>query len=188
MSLLSRLHAVLGTWPVPVVILLLLVVGLAVIGTFRARGRPRPASLLAGGGLAVAAAVALALTLRPVVPPDEAVRTLYLDPVEGIRAASYLHIVWGPVIDNVALFVPVAGLAAAAFWRRTLARVWLGCVLLSVTIEVVQFLAPIGRIANSADVLSNAAGAALGILVAVVSRARRAPRSRHLGQATITAA
>ena len=188
MSLLSRLQEVLGTWPVPIVVFLLLALGLGLVGSIRVRGRPRAAALLAAGGLLLAVAVTLGLTLRPVVPPHEAVRTLYLDPGEGIRAASHLHIVWGPVIDNVALFVPIGGIAAATFWRRRLPWIWLACVLLSIAIETVQYLAPIGRIANSADVLANAAGAALGIVVAVVSRARRSPRSRGRRGEPVTAA
>ena len=177
MSALARLQELLDTGPGLVTVLLLLVVALVSVGSLRGRGHVRAGSWLAAVGLLVAVTVVLGLTLRPTAAPHEAVRTFYLDPREGIRAAANLHIVWGPVIDNVALFVPVGALASAVFRRHALAGVWLGCVLLSVMIETAQFLAPIGRIANSADVVANAAGAALGAAVAVVSRSRRRPRS-----------
>ena len=179
MSALVRLQDLLDTGRGLATVLLLLTVGLVMVGWLRTRGRRRAAALLAGSGLLVALAVTLGLTLRPTVPPDEAVRILHLDPREGIRAAAHLHIVWGPVIDNVALFVPVGAIASALFWRRPVALVWLVSVLLSLAIELVQFLAPIGRIANTADVLANALGAGLGVAAAVLLGARRPPRPRH---------
>jgi glycopeptide antibiotics resistance protein len=160
---------------------LVLVVVLGVLGlvaTLRRAGWRRTAAVLAGGALLVAVATTLWLTLRPLALDGPAQRTLYLDPIEG--AWGWRSIAWRPVIANVALFVPVGALAAAVWWRRSLAGVWLGCVALSVVIESAQYLVPTGRVANAADVLANATGALLGVLVA----AGLGTRPRDLATAT----
>ena len=186
MSALARLQALLSTGRGLLIVLLLLALGLVVIGGLRIRGRQVAAALLAGGSLLVAVAVTLGLTLRPTVLPVDAVPTLYFDPFEGIRAAAHRHIVWGPVIDNVALFVPIGALGSAVCWRRRAVLAWLGSVLLSVAIEAVQFLAPLGRIANTADVLANAVGAGLGVGLAAVLGAGRPPRTHPRGRSRLS--
>jgi glycopeptide antibiotics resistance protein len=151
------------------VVLVVLVV-LVLVGALRRAGWRRTATALAGGALLVAVTATLWLTLRPLVLDGPAQRTLYLDPIEG--AWGWRSIAWRPVIANIALFLPVGSLAAAVWWRRPLLGVWLGCVALSMTIEAVQYLVPTGRVANAADVLANATGALLGVLLAAGLRTR----------------
>jgi hypothetical protein len=155
-------------WSLVVVGLLVL---LGLVGLLRRRGATRAAAILALLGLATVVAEVLALTL--VGPDPDAMPRLFLDPLAG--AWGWDTVAWRPVLDNVALFVPVGAVAAMVWWRRSAAVVWVGCVLGSVAIEAFQYLVPTGRVANSADVLANATGAALGIVVAVLAGARVAP-------------
>lgn len=89
---------------------------------------------------------------------------LELDPVLGARGWS--GIAWRPVIDNVTLFIPLGALLAALWCRRPWPTLLMLAVMLSVAVETFQWAFPTGRIANSADVLANSAGALVGILLA----------------------
>lgn len=144
-------------------VLLAVLVVLILTAALRLAGWRRTATALVAGALLIAVAATLWLTLRPLAVDGSAQRILYLDPVEGAR--GWRTIAWRPVIANVVLFVPLGALAAAVWWRRSRVVVWLGCVALSVTIEAAQYLVPTGRVANVADVLANATGALLGVLL-----------------------
>lgn len=150
-----------------------LTVCLLLVALFRRRGNLRLAALVSGTSLSVVLVGVLSLTLfgweRGAVP------RLILDPIEG--AWGWDSIAWRPVIDNVALFVPVGALATAVWWRRSPVLVWLGCVGLSVGIEAFQYLVPTGRVANAADVVANATGALLGVVLALLVGVRRGPRA-----------
>jgi len=151
-----------------------LITVLAVLGMVVRAGAHRVVRIVASVGLLVALASVLSLTLRGVVDPGIAPRRLFLDPIAG--AWGWDAIAWRPVVDNVALFVPVGAFAAATFVRARLLRIWVAVVVLSVGIEAFQYLVPTGRVANSADVLANGVGAAAGIAVAALLGARP-PRS-----------
>ena len=155
------------TGVVGVLLLLLLVVG-----WLRRRGSSGVAGALAWGGLLLSVAGVLSLTLYGPVPRELAEPRLFLDPLAG--AMGWDSIAWRPVLDNVALFVPIGAMAAAALRWRSLLTVWLLCVAFSVGVETFQYLVPTGRVANAADVLANAAGALLGLVLAVFSGARPA--------------
>jgi glycopeptide antibiotics resistance protein len=150
--------------PFQALVLVVVLVVLVLTAALRRGGWRRTAAGLAGGTLLVALAATLWLTLRPLVLDGPVQRTLYIDPIEG--AWGWRSIAWRPVVANVVLFLPVGALAAAVWWRRSRAAVWFGCVALSVAIETAQYLVPTGRVANAADVLANAAGALLGVLLA----------------------
>lgn len=147
-----------------------LLVVLVVVGWLRRRRAVVAAGVLAWTGLLVVVAGVLSLTLFGPLPREVAEPRLFLDPMAG--AWGWDSIAWRPVLDNLALFVPVGAMAGAAFRRRGLVTVWLLCVAFSVAIETFQYLVPTGRVANSADVLANATGALLGLLLAVASGAR----------------
>ena len=154
-----------------------LVVVLLVIRLLEIRGAPRAARAVAGVALVATLAGVAEATLRPVVPPDLAVPKLLLDPVEG--AQGWAGVAWRPVINNVGLFLPLGTLSAAALPRVPRGWLLVLLVLVSVGIETTQYLVPMGRVANTADVLANGAGAALGLLLATLvlgpsSRRRRA--------------
>ncbi len=153
-----------------------LLVVLVLVGWLRRRGAAVTAGVVAWTGLGVAVAGVLSLTLYGQEPRELAEPKLFLDPMAG--AWGWDSIAWRPVLDNVALFVPIGAMVAAALRRRSIVTVWLLCVAFSVGIETFQYLVPTGRVANTADVLANAAGALLGLLLAIASGARPAmPRA-----------
>ena len=165
------------------------VVGLVLIGlrVLERRGDPGLARTLAWVALLVALAGVLAATLRPLTPLGAAEPRLILDPLRGMEGWAG-RIAWRPVVDNVGLFIPLGALVPAALPRVPRSTLWVGLVSLSVGIEAFQYLVPSGRVANSADVLANGAGAAIGLLLhgLVTPRRRRvdAPptppqRARH---------
>ena len=175
MPSIPALQSQLGRSVFQLAVLAVLVVTLLAVRSARRAGHRRTAQLIAGGAASVALAGVLGLTLLPAGSSGPSVRTLHLDPIEG--AWGWDSIAWNPVIDNVALFVPLAALAVAVWWRRSPLAVWLGCVVLSAGIETAQFLLPIGRVANAADLLANATGAVIGVAIAVAVGVRRVPPS-----------
>jgi hypothetical protein len=158
-----------------VVVVLLVAVVLLMVRLLRSRGGRT------GGAVATTIAVTwLAVSLAGIAELTlfgreglGAEQRLQLDPVLG--AWGWAGIAWRPVIDNVTLFVPL-GASLAALWCRRSRLVLLGvAVLVSVGVEGFQWWFPTGRIANTADVLANGAGAALGIVLARITGA--CPRS-----------
>jgi len=89
---------------------------------------------------------------------------LELDPIVG--AWGWAGIAWRPVVDNITLFVPFGAALAALWCRRSGLTVLALAALVSFSVETFQLVFPTGRIANSADVIANTVGAALGILLA----------------------
>lgn len=150
----------------------LILVGLRILERRRETGLTRS---LAWVALLVALAGVLVATLRPLMPVGAAEHVLILDPVRGIEGWAG-RIAWRPVVNNIGLFVPLGALAAAALPRVPRSRLWLLLVLLSVGIEAFQYLVPTGRVANSADVVANGLGAALGLLLHTLLSPRRAHR------------
>jgi hypothetical protein len=92
-----------------------------------------------------------------------------LDPIVGAR--GWAGIAWRPVIDNITLFVPLGAALAALWCRRSFLAVLLLAAGVSVAVEVFQWAYPSGRIANTADVIANTVGAAVGITIARLVRA-----------------
>ena len=168
----TSMQADLGRVGFTLVVIGLLAVALAVIGWVHRRGSQRAATTVSAVGFAVVVVGVLSLTLFGPQPPSVAEPQLFLDPLEGAR--GWTAIAWNPVLDNVALFVPVGAMAAALWWRRSVVAVWLVCLAISVGIEAFQYLVPTGRVANTADVIANGVGAAVGILLAVALGARAA--------------
>jgi glycopeptide antibiotics resistance protein len=160
---------------VGVLLLLLLLVRL-----LEAQGASSTARAVAWVALLATLAGVAEATLRPVVPPAQAVPKLLLDPIEGVQ--GWAGPAWRPVINNVGLFLPLGALAAAAMPRAPRSLLLVLLVGLSVGIETTQYLVPMGRVANAADVLANGTGAAIGLLLASLvlgsSAGRRAARRR----------
>ena len=187
MPSIPALQSQLGRSVFQLAVLTVLIVTLLAVRSTRRAGHLRAAQAIAGGALAVAVTGVLGLTLRPAGSSGPSVRTLHLDPIEG--AWGWDSIAWNPVIDNIALFVPLAALAVALWWRRSPGAVWLACVALSAGIEALQYLLPIGRVANAADLLANATGALVGVAIAVMVGVRRGPRATaRRGQGSMTEA
>jgi hypothetical protein len=145
-------------------LLLIGVVGLALLGLrlLERGGQERLAKGIASGLFLLALAAVLGATLRPLVPPGTAEPRLILDPLRGMEGWAG-RIAWRPVVDNVGLFIPLGALVAAALPRVPRTVLWFLLLLLSVSIETLQYLVPSGRVANTADVLANGIGAAVGL-------------------------
>lgn len=173
---LAALHAVRAALDAPglLAVVVAAVLGLVlVVRTLRRRG----------GGLGPAAATALLLVAGSVAVAGIAELTLFgraglgagprveLDPLVGARGWS--GIAWRPVVDNVTLFVPLGAVLAALWCRRSWGTVLAVAVAVSVGVELFQWGFPTGRIANSADVVANGAGALLGIVLARAAGACR---------------
>jgi glycopeptide antibiotics resistance protein len=137
---------------------------LVVIRVLEIRGAPAAARAVAWAALLATVVGVAEATLRPVVPPAQAVPKLLLDPVQGVQ--GWAGPAWRPVINNVGLFLPLGALAAAAVPRAPRGLLLLVLVALSVGIETTQYLVPMGRVANTADVLANGAGALIGLVLA----------------------
>ena len=156
-----------------VAIVAVVAVAMLLIGALRRRGG-HGGRTVASGLAVLGACVALAgiaeLTLFGTQGLGAGPR-LELDPVLGARGWS--GIAWRPVIDNVTLFVPLGAMLAALWCRRSWLIVLAGATIVSLGVEGFQWAFPTGRIANSADVLANAAGSLLGILLARVLGACR---------------
>ncbi len=150
------------------------VVGLVLVGLrmLERRGDPALARTLAWVALLIALGGVLGATLRPLVPFGTADPVLILDPIRGMEGWAG-RIAWRPVIDNVGLFIPLGALAAAAMPRVPRGALWVLLVALSVGIEAFQYYVPSGRVANSADVLANGFGAAIGLLLHALLTPRR---------------
>ena len=125
-------------------------------------------------GLALLGAVVGVLSLTLLGGDPDADPQLFLDPLQG--AWGWSGIAWRPVMDNVILFVPIGAFAAAMVPRRGVLTVWWSCVAFSVLIEAFQYLVPTGRVANTADVLANAVGALIGVLMAWILGVGGRPR------------
>ncbi len=146
------------------------------------------------GGAVATAAVLLAMvgvamaTMAPVhAPRPDVARRLILDPLLG-ASNGYGHMVWRPLVANVALFVPLGALTAARFPGRGW-RVLGALIALSIAIEAIQYLAATGRIANMADVLANSAGAGVGIglnRLTMTLVGRREPRRQPVQAPVLT--
>ena len=175
---LRGVRAALGPIGFFILVLVVVLVWLVVLRVLRGRpgaGSALAARLVAVAGVLVALAGIAELTLFGTQGLGADPRR-ELDPIAG--AWGWSGIAWRPVLDNVTLFVPLgAGLAAWLIHRRPI--LLLGAALLvSIGVETFQWVVPSGRIANSADVLANTLGAALGLLLAHLSGVRhRTPAS-----------
>lgn len=176
---LRALRASLGAGGFLLAVVAIVVAVLLIVRVLRHRGG-RSGALVAGLVVVLAVPVSLAgiaeLTLFGTKGLGADPRVA-LDPLVGARGWS--GIAWRPIVDNVTLFVPLGAALAALWWRRASLTVLAVAMLVSVGVEVFQWAFPTGRIANSADVIANGVGAALGIGLARMSGARPRGTSRH---------
>lgn len=143
----------------------LLLLGLVAFGAVRAWLRTPPSPRVVVIALSLWLIALLSMTLRPAGGQMR----LNLTPVFFL---GY----WSPfdTIANMAVFLPLGLLLAVAQWRvlPTIAT-GLG---VSLGIEVMQFLLPLGRAADVNDLMTNVTGTALGWLAAWAIMRLRAAR------------
>jgi VanZ family protein len=102
---------------------------------------------------------------------------------QSVEGLAWVTVAEVERVANVLLFAPAGLLLCAAVPGVSRLVVWLMCVAVSVAVEAVQFLLP-GRDSTPVDVVTNATGAAIGVLLhailTLVSRRRRpAQRDRR---------
>lgn len=135
-----------------------------------------PAPVRARWALATWLTVVAAVTLVPVTGGGSRVN---LTPGADLSTSpAFLANATG----NVALFVPLGALLAAAGPRLRLALVVVLAAGLSVAIEAVQYSAGLGRATDANDVVANSLGALLGGLIVASSRALRSRRAQTSGE------
>jgi hypothetical protein len=150
-------------WPLEGIGLSLVIVGMViawarfVIVRTRAGLAPKEAMLRASAdvGSAVAVATVLVVTLAPREPWG---REVMLVPFGEPGLVQYL--------ENILLFVPI-GLLGPLRWRwfDSWARLIVASAIFSSTIELLQYVLPIGRQTSVTDVLMNTLGATVGYLI-----------------------
>lgn len=87
----------------------------------------------------------------------------------GAQGVTYQAVERGA---NVILFVPIGLLLCLALPGISRWLIWLSCVLVSAGVELTQSALP-DRQTTALDVLTNAAGAGIGVLLAVALRRQR---------------
>ncbi len=107
------------------------------------------------------------MTLRPA---GSAVRINLVPDLGGADFSAF------DTLANVAVFLPLGLILAAAVWR-VLPTIGVGLAV-SLTVEVLQFIVDVGRAADINDVITNTAGAALGWTIGWAIRAGRRRRAR----------
>lgn len=111
---------------------------------------------------------------RSLVPFEDLLRSLRPDmPPYAVDLAV------GNILANVLLFLPFGFALGLRFPTTPPARLLVVCLVLSVSVELVQLIGHLGRSADVTDVLTNLTGGFLGMLFAraVVRFARRTRRS-----------
>lgn len=111
---------------------------------------------------------------RSLVPFEDLLRSLRPD------MPSYaVDLAVGNIVANVLLFLPFGFALGLRFPTTPIWRLIALCLLLSVSVELVQLVGHLGRSADVTDVLTNVTGGMIGMAIAraVVRLARRARRS-----------
>lgn len=135
---------------------------------------PSPSAILLWGYLAFVAVVLLWPT--PVDRPIDGslftiLRLLHHVGFKGVGYASVEF--WA----NVAFFVPLGAAAQRVWQAKPRVSVWMACTLVSACGELAQGLFLPDRTSSLQDVVANAAGAALGVLL--IRDVRRSPSRSH---------
>ena len=151
----------------------LLLLGLTVFGIAAARRRDRLRPSIVATALAAWLVALLFMTLRPA---GSTVRINLVPDLGGTDFSAF------DTLANVAVFVPVGLILAAAGWT-VLRAVALGAGV-SLSIEIAQYLVDVGRAADVNDLITNTAGAALGWTIGWAIQAGRRERARRTARSS----
>lgn len=106
------------------------------------------------------------VTLMPTDYPNQLIQLIpFLSIMETLQFATLRGIV-NSLVMNIILFVPF-GFFLYIMTRRALLTTVFAC-LMSISIEVLQYVLPIGRISNVDDVILNTLGGIIGMLCGVL--------------------
>jgi hypothetical protein len=140
----------------------LLLVALTVFGIVRAWARTPLRRAAAAVPLGAWLVALLFMTMRPA---GSAVRLNLVPDLGGADFSAF------DTLANVAVFLPLGLILAAAGWRA-LPAIGLG-VAVSLCVEAAQYIVDVGRAADINDAITNTAGTALGWAIAWAIRAGR---------------
>lgn len=160
----ALLRAFWGMIPISAIALPYAMLGWPLLAARRRRRLPARFAI-ATAGVDCAAALLTFLVFCLVIMPvgDSSDSTLDLVPGSDITAAFADDGSLWQVIGNVLLLCPLGALLPLRMRRlRTLSRVALAALLVSVLVEGTQYLIHCGRVTSADDVLLNTAGATLG--------------------------
>jgi len=146
----------------------LLLIGLTAFGVVAAVRRTPPRPVVVAITLGAWLVALLFMTLRPA---GSSVRINIVPDLGGADFSAF------DTLANVAVFVPVGLILAAAGWTA-LPAVALGAGI-SLCIEIGQYLVDVGRAADVNDLITNTAGAALGWAIGWAIQAGRRERARR---------
>ncbi len=150
--------------------------GVAGVVAWRVTGRVPPAVTAALVGSVLAGV--LAVTVEPLMAGEPATG-INLVPFRTIIQLAPTSLARRNIAGNVVLFVPVGFAFGLVFRRRRhgFVAAVAAALALSLGIEALQWLLPVGRVVDVDDVILNVAGAAVGALLAAVAlRGLRAVR------------
>ena len=102
--------------------------------------------------------------------------------LHALREVPLLHDVGLLTVErtaNVVLFVPFGLLLCLAYPRVSRVMVWAGCAVVSIGVELYQWLLP-DRDPTLVDIATNSAGAAIGVLLAAAVQHRSGRNARAL--------
>ncbi|GAB3672599.1 VanZ family protein [Saccharopolyspora tripterygii] len=153
---------------VPVVTTLLLIAGAVGCGSALFRGYSTEPFVMRepmiDGALAYSVLVVGYLVFTPQVPTLEPFRPdIGNDVTEALTAAPGDSQPWLQLVGNLVLLLPLSVLVPQRLpWFDNVAKIALGGLLCSATIEAIQFIAISGRVCSADDVVCNSVGATLG--------------------------
>ena len=156
-----------GEWVLGALVLGLVVGWLVVVGAALLHGRRSQATLAPAAMFAILATTfILVATLRPFDlgrPPAHPKLVPFNDLVIGLRGfRGGLPIALANVVANIGLFVPWGAAIAILRPRTWPVAIVVAGAMLSIGVETLQAVVPIGREADITDVITNTLGTAVG--------------------------
>lgn len=156
---------------IPIFILLMIIIVVVFLFLNRSAGHEvrnfkRKMTLMIYIGFTVTIVGMILVTLMPTDYPNQLIQVVpFLSIMETLQFATPRAIV-NSLVMNIILFVPF-GFFLYILTRRPLMTTVLAC-LMSISIEVLQYMLPIGRISNVDDVILNTLGGIIGMLCGVL--------------------
>lgn len=156
---------------VPVFVMIFVVVIIAFLflnkkAGYRLNSRRRKFTLLCYIGMVASVVGILLVTLMPTSYPNDMVQMTPFQSIMETWELATTRAVINSLLMNVILFVPF-GFFLYLLSRKEFLTTVAAC-LMSISIEVLQFILPIGRVTNIDDVILNTVGGIIGMLLGVL--------------------
>ena len=162
-------HAFAPIIPIFIVLMIIIVIVFLLLNRSAghdARNFKRKMTLMIYIGFTVTLVGMILVTLMPTDHPNQLTQLVpFASIIETMQYATPAAIV-NSLVMNIILFIPF-GFFVYILSRRPLLATVLAC-LMSISIEVLQYVLPIGRISNIDDVILNTLGGIIGMLAGVL--------------------